>query len=208
MSSSKKMTNINILYGIPEPIFEDKKEANQPAELSGENAPFSFANIACSMTNVAGSQGGGRLTNTRQNSVIYDSGAGGHLTFEKNRFVGEIIPTSKKEWIIISEGEMLVVGHGTILVKGTLNGKSRNLLFNNTAFVPESDVTLVSSNILPEKGFFWNMSDNSLFIKTTGQKICEMRKHFGLHTLEFVEMPPDLPINSVHPRKQLHGYGI
>lgn len=89
-----------------------------------------------------------------------------------------------------------------------LNRKPRNLLFNNTAFVLESDITLVSSNILREKGFFWNISDNSLFVKTTGQKICEMRKHFGLSTLEFVEMPPDLLINSVHPRKEVHGYGI
>ena len=56
---------------------------------------------------------------------------------------------------------MLVHGYGTMLVKGTLNGKPRDLRFENTAYVPDSEVTLVASNRLKNRGFYWNMFDDS-----------------------------------------------
>lgn len=92
----KNVININILEGIPEPPRPDRKGCNQEAEPNDENAPFSFANIAFFSANIASGQRGGRSINPFHNNVIYDSGTGGHLTFEKNRFVGEITSTSKK----------------------------------------------------------------------------------------------------------------
>ena len=56
---------------------------------------------------------------------------------------------------------MLVHGYGTMLVKGTLNGKPRDLRFENTAYVPDSEVTLVASNRLKNREFYWNMFDDS-----------------------------------------------
>lgn len=92
----RNVINTNILKEIPEPPRPDKKDCNQKAEPNDENAPFSFANIAFFSANIASGQGG-RSINPFHNNVIYDFGAEGHLTFEKNRFVGEITPTSKKE---------------------------------------------------------------------------------------------------------------
>ena len=44
------------------------------------------------------------------------------------------------------------------------------------------------------------MKDNSLFVEKTGQKICEMKRHYGLPTLKFIKMPADLLISLVQPR--------
>lgn len=130
------------------------KSSDRPAELAGgENQPYAFANTAF-MTNIINSNSENISNNSLHNSVIYDSGAAGHLTFEKNRFVGDIIPTSEKQWINTPADDLLMIGHGIMLVKGSLNGKPRDLLFPNIAYVPESDVTLISSNILQDKGCF------------------------------------------------------
>ena len=50
---------------------------------------------------------------------------------------------------------MLIVGHETMLVKGTLNDKPRDLF--NIAYVSESDVTLVSFDILQEERLFFGI---------------------------------------------------
>ena len=188
----KYVININILKGL------EKKKPNQKnvnkfnasedrpsAELSAENTTFSFANTTNAVDGI-------RSRNPFHKSIIYDSGAAYHLTFEKSRFVGEITPASSEVWIGTPEKNMMLIhGYGTMIVRGTLNGRPRELRFANTAYVPDSEVTLVASNRLKEKGFLWNMYDDSLVIKETGEKICEIDENFGLLTLEFNAMPSD-----------------
>ena len=84
------ITNTNIFDGLDEKKISDqqdnksnKPEGRSPVELGAENSTFSFANT----TNVVG---GRKSTNPFHKSVIYDSGAANHLTFDKDRFVGEI----------------------------------------------------------------------------------------------------------------------
>lgn len=202
----KKKTNTNILEGLDEAsirkkseeIYATKSENRPPAELSGENSAFSFANTINVVSGV-------ESRNPLHKSGIYDSGAAYHLTFDKNRFVGEIAPSTSEVWIgTPNRGMMPVQGYGTMLVKGTLNGKPRDLLFEGTAYVPDADVTLVAANKLKRRGFFWNMHDDSLINKETGEKICEMEEHYNLSILEFNEMPVGWSVNAInlrHPEK-------
>ena len=195
------ITNTNILEGLgkKKPDQEDANKSNAsgdrpPAELGEENPSYSFANT----TNVVG---GVRSTNPLHKSAIYDSEAANHLTFEKSRFVGDIRPPTSETLIGTSEGGMMLMhGYGTMLVKGTLNGKRRDLRFENTTYVPDAEVTLISSNRLKKRGFYWNMFDDSLINKKTGEKICEIGEHYGLPTLEFNAMPSDWLVNIINPR--------
>ena len=197
----KYVTNTNILEGLgkKKPNQEDANKSNAsgdrpPAELGAENTTFSFANT----TNAVG---GIRSRNPLHKSIIYDFGAAYYLTFEKSRFVDEIIPASSEVWIGIFERNMMLIhDYDTMIVRGTLNGRPRELRFANTAYVPDSEVTLVASNRLKEKGFLWNMYDDSLVIKETGEKICEIDENFGLPTLEFNAMPSDWLANTIQPR--------
>lgn len=166
--SIKRVTDTDILMKITEPPKHRYFERGESSENSGNsgnsdgsgnggntransgedvpNAPFSFANIA---------YGTIRSHNPLHANVIYDSGAANHLTFEKSRFVGEIIPTSKDQdqWVCTPNENMKIAEYDTMLVKGTANGAPRDLLFNNTAYVPDSEVTLVSANLLQDKGY-------------------------------------------------------
>lgn len=66
--------------------------------------------------------------------------------------------------------------------------------------MPDSDVTLVASNVLKRRGFFWNMHDDTLMIKETGENICDIQEHYNLPILEFNEMPVGWSVNTIHPR--------
>ena len=88
-----------------------------------------------------------------------------------------------------------------MLVKGSLEGQAVDLIFEGTAYVPTSDVTLVSTNKLKQKGFIWDMYEDCLLAKATGQKVCEISEHFGLPTLEYKPISM-LAANSVQPRNQ------
>lgn len=194
----KRITNTNILEGLDKKSEEDNKSnasgGRPPAELGAENPSFSFANTTAVV-------GGRKSSNPLHKSVIYDSGAANHLTFEKERFVGEIRPPTSQTLIGTPEGGMMLVhGYGTMLVKGTLNGRPRELLFENTAYVPDAEVTLISSNRLKKRGFFWDMFSDSLISKVTKEKICEIGEHFGLPTLEFTPMPSEWLVNTINPR--------
>ena len=150
----KYVININILKGL------EKKKPNQKnvnkfnasedrpsAELSAENTIFSFANTTNAVSGI-------RSKNPLHKSVIYDFGAAYHFTFEKSRFVDEIISISSEIWIGTSEKNMMLIhDYDTMIVRGTLNGRPKELRFANTAYVPDSEVTLIASNRLKEKGF-------------------------------------------------------
>ena len=156
----KTVTNTDILDGITEaskPDYFKRNQNNQndsPSGASGgetsQNPPFSFANTAFTFS----SSVKGILPNPLYKSVIYDSGAAHHLTWDKSRFVEEITPTKAEEWVATPTGDARVHGYGTMLVKGTLNGASRELSFPNTRYAPDVTVTLISANILKEMGFY------------------------------------------------------
>jgi hypothetical protein len=188
----KKLTNTNILEGMTEDSVKSCSQKPENKEEKETNQSYSFANVTS------------RSNNPLHSSVIFDSGCDNPLTFDKSRFVGEIIPVTidSEMWVDTPDGAMLVLGHGTMRVKGLLNGQPRELLFENTAYIPDSNVTLVSANKLKNKGFFWDMFTDTLIDKKTGQKICDIEEHFGLPTLEFNQVL-DVGIgfaNSVQPR--------
>lgn len=134
----QQLTNTNILEGITKEKVENFHGTNREPPQERAAPEISFANT--SLINMVGT------ANPLNKSVIYDGGANGHLTHEKNRFVGEIQPPTSETWVGTPKGPMQVMGYGTMRVAGTLNGKPGSLLFEGTAYVPDSDVTLVSAN--------------------------------------------------------------
>ena len=200
----RRITNTNILEGISEATYAPKENnaTNQQQAGNGgngENSAFHFANTAYGLVNTTGRA---VSRNPLHNSVIFDSGAAGHVAWNKNRFVGEITPPNEEVWIGTPMGDMQVMGYGLMKVKAMLNGKPRDLLFENTAYVPDSDVTLISSTRLRNNGFVWNMRTDSLEVEKSYQKICDVGEHFGLPTLEYNSMPPSLLANAIQPRHQ------
>jgi hypothetical protein len=121
--------------------------------------------------------------NPLSNSVIYDSGCSQSLTYDKARFVGEITPAS--DWIDISNGPMLAEGYGTMRVNGKLGDKAIRMDFAKTAWVPTTNMTLVSVNKLKKEGYIWDMNQNALIQQKDGKKVCNIEEHYGLPTIEF-----------------------
>ena len=143
---------------------------NAPAELPVvENAPVSFGNTISDRDNLL------------HLSVSYDSGCSNHLTWDKSRFIDEIIPAY--EWVSTPDGDLLIEGFGTMLVNGTLKGKNQPLHFRHTAYVPDSSVTLISVSKLKKDGFLWNMHTDT--VEKKGISIFELEEHFGLYTAEY-----------------------
>jgi hypothetical protein len=78
----KAITDINILNGLDGETAQ--KEDTETAELEGMT--FKFSNVAISAT---------KIKNPLSNSVIYDSGCNQSLTYDKVRFVDEIISVNE-----------------------------------------------------------------------------------------------------------------
>ena len=70
------------------------------------------------------------------------------------------------------------------MVIATLRGPPRILRFKQTAYIPDSDVTLVSANKLKEEGFIWDIMRDTVS-KGTSETICNLEEHYGLCTLKF-----------------------
>ncbi len=186
----KHMTDTNILDGLGDPY--SKKEGGEdisssPAELEASSS-FRFGNMT---------------TSSHMNeihflfkSVIYDSGCSDSLTFDRDRFVGEI--RSADEWIKTSNGLMNVAGYGTMIVKGKLGNKIVKLEFANTAWISSTDVTLISSTRLIKEGYDRDPHTNTLMHMKTGTKVCEISMHCNVLLLEF---NPIKHANSVQLRK-------
>jgi hypothetical protein len=165
----KRICNTNILDEATTP----------PAELDDENFrfdSFSFANTVIRDIN-----------NPLTKSVIYDSGCSDPLTYDKDRFLGEIKPASG--WIKTPNGRMKVEGYGTMQVLGKLKDGDKiiKMEFANTAYVPTTSMTLVSSTKLIKEGYDRDMHTKTLVHVATGKKVCDIEEHFGVMTLEYVE---------------------
>jgi hypothetical protein len=172
----KAITDTNILDGLGDGKTA-QKEDTETAELDGTMPQFRFGNVAISAT---------KIKNPLSNSVIYDSGCNQPLTYDKARFVGEITPAN--EWVDTPNGAMLVEGYGTMLVNGKLGklgDKTIKMEFAKTAYIPSTNMTLVSLNKLKKEGYVWDMQEDVLIHKTSGQKVCNIEEHYGLATIEF-----------------------
>jgi hypothetical protein len=169
----KVITDTNILDGLGDGETAQKEDA-ETAELEGMT--FKFSNVAISAT---------KIKNPLSNSVIYDSGCNQPLTYDKTRFIdGKITPAS--EWVDTPNGKMLVEGYGTMLVNGKLGDKKTiKMEFAKTAYIPSTNMTLVSLNKLKKEGYVWDMQEDVLIHKTSGQKVCNIEEHYGLATIEF-----------------------
>ena len=104
-------------------------------------------------------------------------------------------------WVDTPDGEMKIHCHGTLRVNGLLNGQKRELLFEGTAYIPDSSVTLVSADKLKKRGFFWDMFTDTLIVKETGQQIYEIKEHYRLSIIEHNPESIDIGFaNLVKPR--------
>jgi hypothetical protein len=175
MTAIKHITNTNILDGL-----DDQNQKDQSANIAEtDDDHFSFSGVA---QNVVMPQ-----KNPLSNSVIYDSGCNQPLTYDKARFVGHITPAS--EWIDTPNGRMLAEGYGTMRVNGKLEDKTIKMDFEKTAWVPTTNMTLVSVNKLKKQGFVWDMNEDVLIQKTKGKKVCDIEEHYGLLIIEFNLVP-------------------
>ena len=182
--SIKKHCNFDILNELPVPNGPWQKKARGkasdstntpelPATTATEkDASYAFGNMAISADS---------SENLLRYSVSYGSGCSNHLTWDKSRFIDEIRPAY--EWVKTPARDLLIERYATMLVKGKLNGKTRNLHFRSTAYVPTSQVTLVSVGKLKDEGAFWDMHTDT--VKVKGVSIFELEEHFGLHTIEY-----------------------
>jgi hypothetical protein len=165
----KRICNINLLNEIETPI------PSAELETSFSFGNFSFANTVL------------RESTSLSKSVIYDSGCSDPLTYDKDRFLGEIKPVSKDSWIKTPNGRMKVKGYGTMQVLGKSGDKIIKMEFANTAYVPITSMTLVSSTKLIKEGYDRDMHTKTLVHVAIGKKVCDIEEHFGVMTLEYVE---------------------
>ncbi len=132
----KRIRNINIL----------NKTITSSTELK---TSFSFGNI--SFANIVL-----RKSTSLNKSVIYDSGCSDPLTYDKNRFLGEIKLASG--WIKTSNGRMKVKEYGTMQVLGKSGNKIIKMKFANIAYVFITTVAcnnLVVFSFWGFRTFFW-----------------------------------------------------
>jgi hypothetical protein len=167
LTAIRQITDTNILDGL-----DQKDQKDQTTE---DDVHFHFSGVATA------------TKNPLSNSVIYDSGCSQSLTYDKARFVGEIISAS--DWIDTPNGPMLAEGYGTMRVNGKLgDNKAIKMDFAKTAWVPTTNMTLVSVNKLKKEGYIWDMNQNVL-IHQKGKKVCNIEEHYGLPIIEFNPVP-------------------
>jgi hypothetical protein len=91
---------------------------------------------------------------------------------------------------------MLAEGYGTMRVDGKLGDKAIKMDFAKTAWVPTTNMTLVSVNKLKKESYIWDMNQNVLIQQKDGKKVCNIDEHYGLPTIEFnpVSIKKTVPI--------------
>jgi hypothetical protein len=106
---------------------------------------------------------------------------------------------------------MKVEGYDTMQVLGKSGDKIIKMEFANTAYVPTTSMTLVSSIKLIKEGYDRDMHTKILVHVATEKKVCDIEEHFGVMTLEYnptngstatVEMTaPNEVLNNQAPKK-------
>ncbi len=97
----------------------------------------------------------------------------------------EIKPASG--WIKTPNGQMKMEGYGTMQVLEKSGDKIIKMKFANTAYVPTTSMTLVSSTKLIKEGYDRDMHTKTLVHVATDTKVCDIEEHFEIMTLEYVE---------------------
>jgi hypothetical protein len=152
---------------------EDRERDNDNVfELSDvDNVLVSFANTISNQNQ----------KNLLRQSVTYDSRCSNHITWNKTRFIDEIVSTY--EWVSISNEDLLIKDFDIMLVNETLNEKRQSLLFEHTTYVLNSSVILISINKLKKKRFLWNMHFDT--VDKNDVLVFELKKHFDLYIVEY-----------------------
>ncbi len=174
---SAAIADITLLNEILE---KQKNEINTKitptTELKSSTPTFSFANTVI------------KDINPLTKSVIYDSGCSDPLTYDKNRFLGQIKPVANR-WIETPSGRMKVKDYGTMQVLEKLKDKVIKMKFDYTAYVLTTSMTLVSSTKLIKEGYDRDMHTKTLVHVATEKKICDIEEHFGIMILEYNSIP-------------------
>ncbi len=128
------------------------------------------------------------IKNLLSNSVIYDFDCSQSLTYDKARFVEEIIFAS--DWIDISNESMLTEDYETMRINDKLNDKLENnktirMNFAKTTWMSTINMTLVSVNKLKKENYIWDMNQNVLIQQKDDKRICNIEKHYELLIIEF-----------------------
>jgi hypothetical protein len=85
---------------------------------------------------------------------------------------------------------MLAESYETMRVNGKLgDNKAIRMDFAKTAWMPTTNMTLVSVNKLKKEGYIWDMNQNVLIQQKDDKKICNIDEHYGLPTIEFNPVP-------------------
>ena len=194
-------------YGSFKPkakVVEEKKTETETTDT------FRFSNIHMTMAEIAGvsdpDADDWSPPNPLYYSVVHDSGCNQTITWDKSRFINEVKPVSVPEWTSTPKGPRRIEGYGTMRVNAKRDGKPVTLLFDDTAYCPTLENTLVLNNRLKKQGVIWDQINDRLFNKNTGLKICDVEDHFDLAVLEYhpVHYPHPIPAqaNSIQPRHQ------
>jgi hypothetical protein len=80
---------------------------------------------------------------------------------------------------------MKIEDYDTMQVLEKSEDKIIKMKFANTAYVPTTSMTLVSSTKLIKEGYDRDMHTKTLVHVTTEQKICDIEEHFEIMTLEY-----------------------
>ena len=187
----KRLFDTNILDGLIEESIK-KKSLNQIknekiSKIVTKFSQYCFVNTAYNSVNGANLIDKKRW-NSLINNVIYDSECNHFLTFDKSRFLNEIMPENEKNWMNIFDEKMQMADHKIMIIKTFLHDQMKELLFSNTAYIFISKFTLISIKKLKRKEFIWNMHKNILQVKITDENICEIFKKYELTMIEYNSM--------------------
>lgn len=171
----KKLSNTVILNGIvpPPPRVDPNRSesAKNESELEGHTA-FQYSTMALANST---------SNNLLRNSVIYDGGCSMHMTWDSSRFIGPITPAY--EWIQTVAGDLRILGYGTMRVRGQVNGKATKLDFDRVAFVPDSNVTLISESTLKNDfNALWDMTGDCVIMN--GKRVFDLEETMGVYLIE------------------------
>ena len=146
-----------------------------------------------------------RYTNALYFSVVHDSGSPRTITWDRDRFVSPLEPAD--EWVGTAGTDLIhIIGYGTIMVYAKYGDETAPIRIANCAYAPDASGTLISSGNLRKNGVIRCEWTDTLQVKATKQKICDMPELFGLPVLEYNQSPyyntPGSMVNSVQLHRQ------
>jgi hypothetical protein len=117
------------------------------------------------------------------NSVIYNSNCSQSFTFDKTRFLNDLI--SSNDQIKTSDDHMQIERYEIMLVWEQLKDKKIEMTFKKTTYISICFVILMFQSKLEKEEF-----DRDSFIKTlihlkTSKQVCEIQRRFEMQLLEY-----------------------